>query len=97
MADGRGMSFDGGRFLDLDRARVFYQWEFGVNWMITDEDGFQPPSFPLSTIEVDLFKAPANPGDMPAVVIQVPTGNPPYPPATDGPWPTPPPYTEVGL
>src|SRR5262245_9759164 len=28
----------GGSFLDLDRARVWYEWQFGIDWQITDAD-----------------------------------------------------------
>jgi hypothetical protein len=83
----RGVSFQGARYLDLDRARLFYQWEFGLDWQISDADGVQTPSIPLAAIEVDIFKAPVAPGDVPPAVVLIPTGDPPYPPATDGPWP----------
>jgi hypothetical protein len=82
----RGASFSGARYLDLDRARLWYQWEFNIDWQITDADGVQPPSIPLETIEVDIFKAPVTAGDMPAAVVQIPTGDAPIPP-TNGPWP----------
>ena len=85
----RGTSFSGARYLDLDRARLFYQWEFNIDWQLTDADGVQPLSVPLQHVEVDIFKAPVTAGDMPAAVVVVPTGDPPYPPATDGPWPDP--------
>jgi hypothetical protein len=93
----RGTSFSGARYLDLDRARLFYQWEFNLDWQLTDADGVQPVSVPLQTIEVDIFGphgTPA-PGTPPAAVVVVPTGDPPYPPATDGPWPDPPSTTEA--
>ena len=85
----RGAAFSGARYLDLDRARLFYQWEFALDWQITDADGVQPESVPLETIEVDVFGPRGVPpsGTPPAAVIVVPTGDPPYPPATDGPWP----------
>ena len=88
----RGTSFAGARYLDLDRARLFYQWEFNIDWQLTDADGVQPPSVPLEHIEVDIFHAPGAvgvPGTVPAAVVVVPTGDPPYPPPTDGPWPQP--------
>jgi hypothetical protein len=86
----RGVYFQGARYLDLDRARLFYQWEFGLDWQIGTQDGVQPQSIPLAAIEVDIFKAPATAGDVPAAVIRVPTGgDPSNPPATDGPWPDP--------
>lgn len=88
----RGTSFAGARYLDLDRARLFYQWEFNIDWQLTDADGVQPLSVPLAHVEVDIFHAPGAvgvPGSDPAAVVVVPTGDPPYPPATDGPWPQP--------
>jgi hypothetical protein len=81
----------GARYLDLDRARFWWQWEFGLDWQITDLDGVQPSSIPLDHIEVDIFGphgVPA-PGTMPAATVVVPTGEPPIPPPTDGPWPEP--------
>jgi hypothetical protein len=79
--------FRGARYLDLDRARLFYQWEFGIDWQITDADGVQFESIPLRMIELDVFHAPVAPGDIPPAVVVIPTGDPPYPPPTDGPWP----------
>lgn len=46
----RGSYFLGARYLDLDRARLFYQWEFGLDWQITDEDGVGQGGDP---IEID--------------------------------------------
>lgn len=88
----RGASFSGARYLDLDRARLFYQWEFNIDWQLTDADGVQPVSVPLDHVEVDIFHAPGAvgvPGSIPAAVVVVPTGEPPWPPPTDGPWPEP--------
>jgi hypothetical protein len=85
----QGAYFAGARYLDLDRARMFYQWEFVLDWQITELDGVLPDSIPLETIEVDIFKGPdVAPGTMPAAVVQIPTGATPVPP-TDGPWPAP--------
>jgi len=87
----QGAYFTGARYLDLDRARLWYQWEFGVDWQLTELDGVQFPSVPLETIEVDIFHSPgavAVPGAMPAAVVPIPTGDNPVDP-TDGPWPDP--------
>lgn len=82
--------FVGGNYLDLDRARLFWQWRFGLDWQITDADGVAYPSVPIEAIEVDIFKAPdVAPGTMPATVVIIPTGEPPTPPPTNGPWPAP--------
>lgn len=86
----KGAWFAAARYLDLDRARLWYQWEFVLDWQITDADGVQPDSQPLTMVEVDIFHAPGAvgvPGTDPAAVVVVPTGDPPYPPPTDGPWP----------
>lgn len=87
----RGASYVGGHELALDRARLFYQFDFNVDWQITDADGVQPESVPLQSVEVDIFKAPPKPGDMPPAVVLVATADPstPPPPPTDGPWPAP--------
>jgi len=86
----QGTYFTGARYLDLDRARLWYQWEFGLDWQITDLDGVQPDAgIDLETLEVDYFTSPgavAVPGQDPAVVTQIITGDNPKPP-TDGPWP----------
>ena len=72
----RGASFSGARYLDLDRARLWYQWEFNLDWTISDADGVQPRSEPLRSIEVDLWKQPHEwppTENDPAVVIKIPT------------------------
>lgn len=84
----QGTYFTGARYLDLDRARLWYQWEFGIDWQITDLDGVQPDSIPLESIEVDIFgpHGPPEVGTPPAAVVVINTGSNPIPP-TDGPWP----------
>jgi len=86
----QGAYFTGARYLDLDRARLWYQWEFGLDWQITDLDGVQPDAgIDLAGIEVDFFQSPgalAVPGKMPAVVVSIPTDGTIFPP-TNGPWP----------
>lgn len=87
----QGSYFTGARYLDLDRARLWYQWEFGLDWQITDLDGVQPdPGVDLAAIELDIFQSPgavAVPGKSPAVVVSIPTSGTTVPP-TDGPWPS---------
>jgi hypothetical protein len=88
----KGTAYSGMRILALDRARLFYEYIFNLDWQITDADGVQPVSVPLEHVEVDIFHAPGAvgvPGSIPAAVVVVPTGEPPYPPPTDGPWPEP--------
>jgi hypothetical protein len=87
----RGVYFTGARYLDLDRARLWYQWEFGLDWQVDDTDGVSADSISLEAVEVDVFRAPGAvgvPGELPAAVIQVPTGATPIDP-TNGPWPEP--------
>jgi hypothetical protein len=94
----RGFYLVGASFPDLDRARVFYEWQFAIDWQITDDDAvpiwdLDPTYAPLAHVEVDGFHSPgavAVPGEDPAFVVNLPTGEPPIPPATDGPWPQPP-------
>lgn len=88
----RGVYASGARYLDLDRARLFYQWEFILDWQLTDADGVQPDPGDIETlrgIELDIYKAPTYAGEEPAAVVMVATDpdNPPPPDATDGPWP----------
>lgn len=84
----QGYSFHGGRFLDLDRARLFYQWEFLLRYQITDEDGWQPDSAAedLLGIEIDIYTAPPfemppPDGRPPAAVVVIPTSDQPVSPA----------------
>jgi len=37
--------------VDFDRARLFYEYEFGLDETITDADGWQLPSVPLIGVE----------------------------------------------
>ncbi|HSR78757.1 MAG TPA: hypothetical protein VLN57_19435 [Xanthobacteraceae bacterium] len=71
--NGQGYSFVGGRFLDLDRARLFYQWEFGLAYQLDDTDGWQPESEWLRRIEVDIHKAPLSEHPDPAAVVHINT------------------------
>jgi hypothetical protein len=55
----RGMYTIGGHFLDLDRARLFYQWEFALDVTLSDQDGADldirdPDWAPLRDIVVSL-------------------------------------------
>jgi hypothetical protein len=46
----RGFIYDGARLLGWDLARLFYQWDFKLNVLITDDDGWQPNQAPLTSI-----------------------------------------------
>jgi|HubBroStandDraft_3_1064219.scaffolds.fasta_scaffold00005_36 hypothetical protein len=68
----QGFQLSGGRTLDLDRARLFYQWEFGLDWQIDDaQDGWQPLGDPLEFIELHVHKAPLSGHPWPAAVMRV--------------------------
>ncbi len=47
----RGMAYAGGSMLDFDRARLFYQFDFTLETMITDADGWQYPDTALTGID----------------------------------------------
>jgi len=82
----QGYQLSGGRFLDLDRARLFYQWEFLLPWQLTDDDGWQPPEGEdLTGIQVDIYKAPPfemtpEPTYPPAAIVVIPTSDAPVDP-----------------
>ena len=61
----QGYWLAGARFLDLDRARLFYQWEYALNTILTDLDAWQPSSVPLKGIELKIWQHAAArlPGD----------------------------------
>lgn len=71
--NGQGYSFTAGRFLDLDRARLFYQWEFGLSYQLDDTDGWQPESEPLRAIQVDIHRAPLSEHPDPAAIVKIDT------------------------
>lgn len=79
----QGYWFSGGRFLDLDRARLFYQWEFTLNWQLTDADAWNPDADAedLLSIEVDIYSVPPDmldqiaAGGDPAAIIKLDTAD----------------------
>lgn len=79
----QGYWFEGGQFLDLDRARLFYQWVFALNWQITDADGWQGPDGAAPTsVQVQIYNKPGalpveDPPDTAIAVIPLP--DPDYP------------------
>ena len=56
----KAMAYAGGHALQLDRARLFFQWTFELEITIDDDDGFTP-CWPALT-EID---ANSDPGDPP--------------------------------
>lgn len=86
----RGAMYSGARPLDLDRARLFFQFEFNIDWQITDADGFQPHTIPLEAVDAYIFgpHGPPAPGTDPAAVVRVvadPDAT--LPPPDDVKWP----------
>jgi len=74
----RGLWLSGGHFLDLDRARLFYQWEFMAEQQFTQADGVDtdindPTITELCSIEVDIFKAPTDFTGPPAAKVVIDT------------------------
>ncbi len=47
----KGMYLVSESLVEFDRARLFYQFVFGLDSMITDADGWQPPGVPLRAIK----------------------------------------------
>jgi len=54
----KGLYYAGGSLLDLDRARLFYRWDFAQDIRITDEDGWQQPLIPLTSISFTTSQPP---------------------------------------
>lgn len=73
-ADHRGTAYQGAHLLDLDRARAWYQFEFGADFYIGPEDGWQsnpanlitgtPTALETIHLDVDMIDPAAlpNPG-----------------------------------
>jgi hypothetical protein len=85
----RGVEYQGGNLLDLDRSRLWYQFDFGAYMEIGPEDGWQGielaalPHFDGATINVDDIDPAADPnlhypgpdGRIEHIVKSPPTGN----------------------
>lgn len=62
-----GINYEGGHLLSLDRARLWYQFEFGALMEIEPSDGYQEtelatlPHFDGGTINVDVIDPMADP------------------------------------
>lgn len=54
--EARGIFYVGGRLLDFDRARLFYQFEFGLETTLTELDGWQQPSAALTDIRITVAR-----------------------------------------
>lgn len=66
-ADYDGITYEGGQLLQLDRARMWYQFEFSAVTQIDDSDGWQGPALDAlphydgGTINVDVVDPMADP------------------------------------
>jgi hypothetical protein len=76
----RGTAFAGARYLDLDRARLWYQWEFVIDWQINSvDDGVADPcdtAPALNPIELDIHLQPIEDHPESAIgdIIELETG-----------------------
>jgi len=50
----RGLEYAGGRLGNVDRGRLFYEFDYQLEVIITDDDGFQVTPDVLNTIETDI-------------------------------------------
>lgn len=67
----RGFRYGGGRMLTFDRARLFWQFEFILDTLVTDADGFPLRGGTPITVEGTLT-VPGTPGDGPAIIFDIP-------------------------
>jgi hypothetical protein len=65
----RGFRYGGGRLVDFDRARLFWQFEFLLDTTITDFDGFPLSGDPIKTAIGTI--APSSVGDLNPPVVTV--------------------------
>lgn len=49
---GQGMIYAGGHLIGMDRARLWWQFDFKITSTITQFDGFIPPSAPLEQVNI---------------------------------------------
>ena len=50
----KGLQYAGSRFIDMDRARLFYQFDFELITTIMDTDGYQITGVPLTDIQINI-------------------------------------------
>ena len=67
----RGFAYGGGRMLDFDRARLFWQYEFTIQNTITDADGYILRGDPIETA-VGTIVVPGTVGGAIPIVFDVP-------------------------
>jgi hypothetical protein len=49
----RGFESAGGSLLSNDRARIFYQYDYTIEWVLTEIDGWPVPYSPLNEIDAN--------------------------------------------
>lgn len=77
----RGLEYGGGRPLDFDRARLWYQYDFTLPTLITDDDGWHVAGDPLTAVTVDVDISEPPDGVPEAVVrVELPPADPAIPP-----------------
>ena len=70
----RGFSYGGGRMLDFDRARLFWQYEFTIQNTITDADGYILRGDPIVAAVGTIY--PESDTTVQPIVITVPVSSP---------------------
>ena len=53
----KGFRFTGGDVIDMDRARLRYQFNFALDTLLTDADCWHPPGVPLTEIQGSFINA----------------------------------------
>jgi hypothetical protein len=83
----QGFWFSGSHFLDLDRARLFFQWDYALNTQIDQDDAWQEPCEDLVGIQLNIWLATKQnmQTDPPAVITEIDVVNGVAPPLK--PWP----------
>ena len=66
----RGFSYGGGRLLEFDRARLFWQFEFVLETTISDADGYPLSGDPIATA-IGTIQPLADPNIGPAITIDL--------------------------
>lgn len=66
---GQGLYYTGGELLGYDRARLFYQWTFALDTLITDADGWQDTLPDLEGVDITVD----GPAGAPEIVASIDT------------------------
>ncbi len=65
----QGLYYTGGELVGYDRARLFYQWNFALDTLISDADGWQDTLPDLDGVDITVD----GPADAPEVVASIDT------------------------